>query len=113
MGDLKTQIQAFFKEVEFNHLKKLWAERLIDYGIDEKDAGLWVVEIGHVVDAYRSNLTRLADLLQETDADLIPEEVYNWVIGTLVDTIPVLTEPLEYLQKQLVQYSPDESNNDS
>jgi hypothetical protein len=106
MSELKSQIQSLFKEIEFTQLKKVWIESLIANGIDEKDAGLWAVEIGHVVNTYQSNLTRLAELLAETDVDRVPERVHNWVVGTLEDTIPVMTEPLQYLEKQLEKYIP-------
>jgi hypothetical protein len=113
MDELKSLIQSFFNEVEFTYLKKRWVERLIANGIDEKEAGLWAIEIGHVVDTYRSNLTRLADLLAETDTDRVPEKVYYWVVGSLDDTIPVMTDPLQYLEKQLEKYlPPDEEDED-
>lgn len=112
MNELKNLIESFFKEVELTHLKKIWIERLIADGFSKQEAGLWAVEIGHVINTYRSSLIRLADLLVETDTNLIPERIHNWVEGTLEDTIPVMTEPLQYLEKQLAKYLPEPDGED-
>ncbi len=112
VNDLKPRIKTFLEEIEFTHVKNLWLERLLAVGIDKNEAEIWAAEIGHVIEEYQSSLTHLADLLEETNADLIPQRVHSWVVGTIEVTIPVIEEPMQYLQGLLEKYLPPEPNNE-
>lgn len=45
MQDLKERIKTLLYEIEYIHLKKNWAERLIEAGIEKEDSYKWVAEI--------------------------------------------------------------------
>lgn len=108
MNDLKTRIKTFLEEIEFTHVKNLWLEHLIAVGIDKNEAAVWAAEIGHVIEEYQSSLTHLADLLEETNADLIPQRVHSWAVGSIEVTIPEIEEPMRYLEGQVRKYLPPE-----
>lgn len=112
VNDLKPRIKTFLEEIEFTHVKTLWLEHLLAVGIDKSDAAVWAAEIGHVIEEYQSSLMRLADLLQETDPQRIPEEVHSWAVGRIEVTIPEIEEPMRYLEKQLEKYLPPEPDDE-
>ena len=112
MDNLKTRIQTFLEEIEFTHLKTNWVERLTELGIVESEARKWAAEIGHVVDEYRSSLMRLAELLEEPDVERIPQRIYSWAVGIIVNTVGEIEEPMRYLEGQLEKYLPPEPDDD-
>lgn len=112
MNDLKTRIKTFLEEIEYTHVKKLWLERLIAVGVDKNEAEVWAAEIGHVIEEYQSSLMRLADLLEETNGEVIPQHVHSWAVGRIEVTIPEIEEPMRYLEGQVRKYLPPEPNDE-
>lgn len=112
MDDLKTRIKTFLDEIEYTHLKRAWPERLVAAGINEREAHKWAAEIGHVVDEYRSTLMQLAELLQVTDTERIPQQVHSWAVGISEVTVPEINEPMLYLKGLLEEYLPPEPDDE-
>ncbi|MCA9904641.1 MAG: hypothetical protein KC547_12370 [Anaerolineae bacterium] len=82
LSDLKARVKSLLNEIEYTHLKKAWVERIIDAGIDKRDTGQWVVEIGHIMDEYDGNLRFLIDLLEQTEVEKIARQLESWVAYT-------------------------------
>lgn len=112
MENLREHIESFFKEIEFEYLKKQWVEKLIEAGIDKDETGLWAVEIGHVIDEYHSTMVSLADILKETDTNSIPQLIHTWAVGISTVTVSEIDEPMRYLEKQLEKYVPQYDDDD-
>lgn len=110
MDDLKERIKTLLEEIEYNHLKKTWTERLIVAGIDEREAHKWAAEIGHVVAEYQNSLKYLTDLLQETDSERIPQRVNDWADYTRDISAFIFEGAMRRLQEQLEKYLPSEPN---
>lgn len=106
MEDVKEQVKTLLHEIEFTHLKKNWAERLLDAGIDKEDIGKWVVEIGHVVDEYERSLRFLMELLHTTDAGIAAQKLESWVAYTRDMTIWKLDYMVKELQGRYEKYIP-------
>jgi hypothetical protein len=110
--NLKERIKTLLHEIEFTHLKKNWAERLIEAGIDEEDAGMWVVEIGHIVDEYERSLRFLVDLLQTSDTSGAARKLESWIAYTRDMTIWKLDDVVNQLQGKYEKYLPPEPDED-
>lgn len=52
MADLKARIKSFLDEIEYQHLKTAWPERLIAAGLNKDEVYTWAAELGHVVEEY-------------------------------------------------------------
>jgi len=112
VDEKKEQVKSFFREFEFEYVKKEWLNRLIELGIDDEEARVWAIEIGHVVDEYSSTLQLLCDVVTETKAEKIPEAVYDWAVGITEVTVPEISDPMKYLEEQLEKYIPPDQDED-
>jgi hypothetical protein len=112
MDDLKTRIEALLGEGEFRQLKQTWIKHLTEAGIEEREAGQWVTEIDHVLDAYETSLRYLVDLFQENDQGRILRETESWVALTLDITIFKIEDAMRRLQKQVSRYLPPEPDDE-
>lgn len=112
MEDLKGRIKVLLHEIEFTHLKKNWAERLIAAGVEKEDSYKWVAEIGHVVDEYERSLRFLADMLETSDASSAAQKLESWIAYTRDMTIWKLDDVVKELQGQYEKYLPPEPNDE-
>jgi hypothetical protein len=111
MEDLKDRIKALLYEIEFTHLKKNWAERLIVAGVEKEDSYKWVAEIGHVVDEYERSLRFLADMLETSDANGAAQKLESWIAYTRDMTIWKLDDVVNQLQGRYEKYLPPQPEN--
>lgn len=95
MADLKARIKSFLDEIEYQHLKTAWPERLIAAGLNKDEVYTWAAELGHVVEEYQSSLMHLADLLAETDIECIPRKVHSFAVGITEVSVPEIEERKE------------------
>lgn len=108
MQDLKERIKTLLYEIEYTHLKKNWAERLIEAGIEKEDSYRWVAELGHVVDEYERSLRFLAEMLATSDANSAAQELDSWIAYTQDITIWKLGEVVSQLHGTYEKYLPPE-----
>ena len=113
MEDLKPRIKVLLNEIEFTHLKKNWAERLIAAGVEKEDVGTWTAEIGHIVDEYERSLRFLVDLLQTSDASHAAQELESWIAYTRDMTIWKLDDVMKALQGRYEKYLPPEPDDEN
>ena len=106
MEELRTKIKSVMHEIEFTHLKKNWVDRLIEAGIDTKDAHKWVAEIGHVVDEYERSLRRLTKLFEANSVEEIAVELDTWVTLTQDMTVWTIGEAMKRLEGHYDKYLP-------
>lgn len=112
MDDLKKRLKTLMTEIEYTHLKKNWAERLIAGGVDKEDVYKWIVEIGHVVDEYERSLRFLADLLETSNATDAAQELESWIAYTRDLTVWKLQMMVEELHECYEKYLPPEPEDD-
>ena len=108
MEEIKKRVKLLLDEIEYVHLKKKWLQNLVEAGADEEEARIWVAEIGHVVDEYRTTLEQLTELLGDTDIETVPTKIHDWAVGISEVTVPEIQEPMRYLEGQLKKYVPDD-----
>lgn len=112
VDDLKERIKTLLHEIEFTHLKKNWAERLIAAGVEREDSYKWVAEIGHIVDEYERSLRFLVDLLQTSDANSAAQDLDSWIAYTRDITIWKLDDVVKQLQGRYEKYLPPEPDDE-
>ncbi len=112
MQDLKARIKNLMYEIEFIHLKKDWANRLIAAGVEEKDVYKWVAEIGHVVDEYERSLRFLVDMLQKSDVEDSARELDSWRAYTRDMTVWTIDEAMKRLSGRYEKYLPPEEDDE-
>ena len=111
MEDLKSRINTLLEEIIYVHLREHWVEKLVVSGINREEAIHWAVEIGEVVDEYRSGLASLAELLSaEARPNSITEELYHWAAGIRTLSISEIDAPLQRLENALEQYLPTDED---
>lgn len=108
MQDLKERIKTLLYEIEYIHLKKNWAERLIEAGIEKEDSYKWVAEIGHVVDAYGTSLHDLIDILKYDNVDNIAVGLETWIWKTREMTMWTIDDAMRALEGRYEKYLPPE-----
>jgi hypothetical protein len=109
LDDLKARINALMTEIEYVHLRKVWPERLVASGIDQRDANKLAIVIGQMVGEYEVSLRLLADLLYAPKPNFtIPENINNWAKLIRKITLPMLEDEAGYLQERLAKYIPPE-----
>jgi len=114
---LKAQIEALLTEIEYVHLRKVWPERLVVSGIDQRDANKLAIVIGQMIGEYEVSLRLLVELIYAPKPNFtVAENINNWVKLTRQITLPMLEDEAGYLQERLAKYmssaSPDPEDND-